>query len=167
MLEQRKHVRLTEYDYSSNGAYFITICVKDRQCLLGKVVGDAVHGIPWVKLSEKGKVLNKILQNIDMAKAEVSISKYCIMPNHLHLILHIESDGTPKTASPTKSIVSKIINAIKGLLTKEIGFSLWQRSYYDHIIRNEKEYQKIWKYIDENPLKWDLDEYYIGDSRCE
>jgi len=81
------------------------------------------------------------------------------MPNHIHMIIKI-NNGTMWSSSPTHSSVPQIIKTFKTLVSKEIGCSIFQRSYYAHIIRNEYDYQEIWKYIDENPLKWTLDKYY-------
>lgn len=87
----------------------------------------------------------------------VAIDKYVIMPNHVHMIIFLHGDdGRPKVA-PT---VSRIMQQFKGSVTKQIGFSLWQKLFHDHIIRNEQEYQRIWQYIDTNPLKWEEDCFY-------
>ncbi|MBE7012486.1 MAG: hypothetical protein E7416_00190 [Ruminococcaceae bacterium] len=79
------------------------------------------------------------------------------MPNHIHLIIFLY--GTMRASSPTKNIET-IIRSFKTMVTKEIGNSIWQRSFHDHIIRGEKDYRKIWEYIDTNPLKWELDCFY-------
>ncbi len=92
----------------------------------------------------------------------VTVNKYVIMPNHIHLIIFLH--GTMRSSSPTKNI-GTVIRSFKTMLTKEIGYSIWQRSYLDHIIRGEKDYQKIWEYIDTNPLKWELDCFY--DNKTE
>ena len=89
----------------------------------------------------------------------VMLDKYVIMPNHIHMILilkSMESNGRAMRA-PT---ISAIINQFKGYVTKQIGFSIWQKLFYDHIIRDEAEYKRIWQYIDENPAKWADDCYY-------
>ena len=80
------------------------------------------------------------------------IDKYVIMPNHIHLIIIIDRESNLS--------ISNIIKKYKEWITKEIGKSIWQKSYYDHIIRNEKDYLRIWKYIEENIIKWSLDKYY-------
>ena len=141
-LPVRKKNRLDNYDYSAGGAYFITICAKDRQKLLSKIVGDDAHIVP----KEYGTVAEKYIRNVK------EIEKYVIMPDHIHLIIRIEN-GTMWASSPTKSI-SSIVRSIKTLTTKEIGKSIWQRSYYDHIIRDQNDYNEIWEYIEYNPKKW-------------
>jgi len=88
------------------------------------------------------------------------IDKYVIMPNHVHMIIKLsvvqEENGRPM-AAPT---ISRIVNQFKGSVSKQIEYSLWQKLFHDHIIRDEAEYQKIWRYIDENPSRWTEDSYY-------
>ncbi len=156
-LPKRKPTRLKGYDYSTPGAYFITICTKDRKELLSKIVGDDAHIGPKNQLSQYGLVCNKYINNINNKYENVTVDKYVIMPNHIHLIIFLR--GTMKASSPTKNIET-IIRSFKTMVTKEIGYSIWQRSYHDHIIRGEKDYHKIWEYIDTNPLKWELDCFY-------
>jgi len=162
---QRQPIRLTNFDYGSNGAYFITICVKDRKELLAKIdVGAAIGRPPEIKLSDHGNTVNDSIQNINMVYQNVSVDKYVIMPNHIHLILIIEDDDEPinngrAMRAPT---VGTVINQLKGYASKQIGFSLWQKSFYDHIIRDEEDYQTHLRYIAENPAKWAEDEYYGG-----
>jgi putative transposase len=161
-LPKRKPNRLKGYDYSQSGAYFITICVKDRQKLLGKIVGGDAFIAPHTRLSKYGMVVDKYIRRTK------GIDKYVIMPNHIHMIIIINSwvsgtiydNGTMRASSPTQSI-PQLVKSLKILITKKIGFSLFQRSYHDHIIRNEKEYKQIWEYIDTNPLKWEEDKYYL------
>jgi len=160
----RKPNRLKGYDYSKNGAYFITVCVKNKHEMLGNVVvGDAALGVPFVKQSLYGEIANSFVKNIPKANPGTSVPHYVIMPNHIHLILLVcmtNDDGTPRAAYPTKQLIPKIINALKGLSSKKAGFSLWQRSYHDHIIRNENEYNRIAEYIDNNPMLWENDCFY-------
>lgn len=154
-LPRRKPNRLMGYDYAACGAYFITICTKDRCEWFGDVVGVDAHIDPHVVLTPYGEIVQKYIQNIP------GIDKYVIMPNHIHMIIlkwedESNGNGAMWASPPTKppKTVSQLIQSFKILVTKEIGFSLWQRSFYDHIIRNEHEYQQIWKYIDSNPALW-------------
>ncbi len=157
-LPQRKPTRLNGYDYSTPGAYFITICVKDKKQLLSKiVVGDDAHIVPQNNLSKMGMICDKYINNINTKYENVTVDKYVIMPNHIHLIIFIH--GTMRASSPTKNI-ENIIRSFKIMATKEIGHSIWQRSYHDHIIRGEKDYLKIWEYIDTNVIKWKKDCFY-------
>ena len=102
---KRKPTRLQSYDYNRNGAYFITVCTKNRHEILGTVtVGDAALGVPFVKLSECGETVRMFIENIPNVNPSVFVPKYVIMPNHIHLILVVELKnihGTPRAASPT------------------------------------------------------------------
>ena len=161
-LQKRRSQRLKGYDYSQNGAYFLTVCVKDKHELLGKIVGGDALITPILQLSEYGFIVQKHIENINMAYSDVLVEKYVVMPNHVHLILFIR--GMMKASSPTSAVTPTIVRTLKTMVTKECGTSFWQRSYHDHIIRNEDDYLRIWQYIDENPLKWAEDEYYCGKS---
>ena len=143
-LPNRKPNRLENYDYGKNGAYFVTICVKDRKKILCDIVGDDAHIVP----KKYGGIVEKYMCNIP------EIKKYIIMPDHIHMIL-VFDNGTMWASSPTNK-VSNIVRSLKILTTKEIGESIFQRSFYDHIIRNQEDYNEIWEYIDNNPKKWIL-----------
>lgn len=156
-LAKRKPTRLQGYDYSTPGAYFITICVKDRKQLLSTIVGDDAYIVPQNILSQIGLICDKYINNINTKYENVTVDKYVIMPNHIHMIISLH--GTMMASSPTNSIES-IIRSFKIMVSKEIGISIWQRSYHDHIIRGEKDYQKIWNYIDTNILGWKKDYFY-------
>ena len=159
---QRKPIRLKGYDYSNPGAYFITICVKDRKELLSKIiVGDDAHIVPINQLSAYGLVCSKYINNINTRYGHIEINKYVIMPNHVHLIIFLH--GTMWASSPTKNIQS-IVRSFKTLVTKEIGCSIWQRFYHDHVIRHQEDYQKIWNYIDTNVAMWKKDCFYIPET---
>lgn len=159
-LPVRKRLRLKGYDYSSAGYYFITICVESGHEILGSV-RDAHSVVPCIELTEIGKIVIRYIENIPKHYGNVSIDKYVVMPNHIHMVVILER-GTPGCASPTKSTLAKVINAFKSLTSRQFGESMWQRGYYDHIIRSETDYQRIWQYINENPVKWVEDRYYGG-----
>ena len=158
-LLKRKPNRLKGYDYSQNGAYFITICVKNRHEMLWNAVGARIARPQNTEdLSEYGIVIKNAINNISEQYPSVLVDKYVIMPNHIHMILLVDSSGDGRAMrAPT---ISTVINQMKGYVTKQIGFSLWQKLFHDHIIRNEEEYRKIWEYIDTNPLKWEDDCYF-------
>ena len=156
-LPQRKPLRLKEYDYSTPGAYFITICTKDRKHFLSEIVGDDAHIVPENYLSDCGLICDKYINSINTEYENVTVDKYVVMPNHIHLIISIR--GTMKASSPTTSIVT-IIRTFKTMVTKEIGIPIWQRSFHDHIIRGERDYEKIWQYIDTNVACWEKDCFY-------
>ncbi len=201
-LRERKNIRLNGYDYSQNGSYFVTICIKDKHNLLWENDAPECRGElcssekETPKLSSIGKIIDNEINKIPEIYENVKIDKYVIMPNHIHLIILIDgvcNDGktpeniqnpkdcghphiTPKTTQtpvvgancvrPSCSsakeppTISRIIKQFKGSISKQIGYSIWQKLFYDHIIRNNEEYNKIWQYIDENPMKWQNDCYY-------
>ena len=159
---QRKQNRIPEYDYSQNGAYFVTICTANKEQVLGEVVESAHPDVPYCELTKIGKIAKYILEEMATHYNHTSIDNYVIMPNHIHMIIAIENldNGTSRTPSPTNSTISSFISTFKRFTNKEAGFPIWQRSFYDHVIRNDKDYQRIWEYIETNLLKWSLDEYY-------
>ena len=126
------------------------------------VVGDDVLDVPHCELSDTGKTVENQIQVMSTLYSGIHIDKYIIMPNHVHIIVLIDGEnGTSRTPSPTaNAVVPRFISTMKRYTNKICGASMWQRSYHDHIIRNETEYKNIWEYIDTNLLKWELDEYY-------
>ena len=158
---QRKPNRLPCYNYNQNGYYHITLCTNKKQCLLGKILPGDTFLPPSIKLSPSGRIAGKYILGIQDAYKDVLVDKYCIMPNHIHLMLCIQSDTGSDTTRQNEKI-PLLISAFKRLSAKEIGFSIWQRGYYDHIIRNEQDYLTTWRYIDDNPAKWIYDDYYIS-----
>ena len=98
-----------------------------------------------------------------MIYENIKVDKYIIMPNHIHMILIVENDyknGTSGAPSPTNETVPSFVSMLKRFTNKKAGRSLWQRSYHDHVIRNEKDYERIWNYIDTNLFKWEQDCYF-------
>ena len=193
----RKPNRLREYDYASNGVYFITICTKDRQHLLSSIVGAATcrpqssnapvgaatcrpqssnapvgaatcrpndsgymteHGEPIpcrIVLSESGMIVDAAIRELSTHYRNVNVDRYVVMPNHVHILLRIgETDGR-QPAAPT------MIGSLKRHVSIAIGSPIWQKGFYDHVIRGEEDYLLHCRYIDENPWKWLLgkDEY--------
>lgn len=144
-LPQRKKIRVGEYDYSQCGAYFVTICTQNRRPILSNIVGDDAHIVP----KRYGQIAEKYLKNA------AEIEKYVIMPDHIHMLIRLEEQGVEKR-SPQASRIASIVRSMKTLTTKEIGEPIFQRSYYDHVIRNQRDYNEIWEYIENNPRKWML-----------
>ena len=105
-----------------------------------------------LNLTELGMKIDKYILGIDNAYSNITISKYIIMPDHIHLIVMINDIGGGMWSS--RPTLNSVIRSFKTLVTKEIGYSIWQASFYEHIIRNDAEYQQIWNYIDNNPAKW-------------
>ena len=155
----RKPTRLKNYDYSQNGYYFITICTKEKQKILCNIVGDGALDVPQIKLSHIGDVVQKYILSTNNI-SNVTVDKYVIMPNHLHLILIVENNGTSKAPSPTNNVVSHAVSTLKRFVNKEIGHNIFQRSFHDHIIRDKNDYEKIWSYINTNPCRWHEDCFY-------
>ena len=159
---QRKPNRLSCFNYNQNGYYHITICTKDKQRLLGKILPGDVFTPPTIQLSPWGLIAKKYIEGIPKVHNDILLDTYCIMPNHIHLLLGIQSESTSDTTRQNQKI-PLLISAFKRLSAKEIGSGIWQRGYYDHIIRNEKDYLTTWQYIADNPAKWIYDDYYITD----
>ena len=159
---KRKKGRLTGYDYSANGSYYITVCTRDKQHILGHSVGGGVLDAPYVRLSKCGAMVRDTLLEMDAFYDDITIDHYVIMPNHVHFILSICGEGGPsRTPAPTNARLPAFLSAWKRLTNKKAGFPIWQRGYYDHVIRNEADYLCIWQYMDENPVRWTEDEYYF------
>ena len=148
---RRKRIRLENFDYSSDGAYFVTVCIIRKDISLWKnVAANCVRQNITHELSDIGKLVDNEIQKIETIYDSITVDKYCIMPDHVHMILLIDTKWRTQFA-PT---ISRVIKQFKGAITKKLGFSIWQKSFNDEIIRNEKAYLEIWRYIDENPVKY-------------
>ena len=160
-LPNRKQNRLEEYDYSLPGAYFITICTKTRTNYFWNGVGARIARPADFSLSEYGNVVKRAIESIPTHYNAITVDKYVIMPDHIHLLLQIHTDSNGRAMrAPT---IGKVVSQMKGYVTKQVGFSVWQKLYYDHIIRGEEDYREIWRYIDNNPL--DSDENHFWKER--
>lgn len=178
-IHHRRSIRLKEYDYLQAGAYFVTICTKDRECLLGEVVGGEV------RMDKYGQAVVKCWEDLPVHYSHIKLDSFIIMPNHIHGIIVINNVGAGlKPAlnksdkvitiragfkpAPTKQHgLPEIVRAFKtfssrhiNLIRNNTGVPLWQRNYYEHIIRNEQELNKIREYIINNPSNWETDENY-------
>jgi len=167
MSRERKRNRLKEYDYSQGGYYFITICVSNRKDYFGKIDGNKCI------LNVFGKTIKQILEKIPVQYTYISIDYYVIMPDHIHAIVIIDpSENVSVVTSRDLSLnkkqkrkiksLSEIIGAFKTMTSKELHLKglkefKWQRSFYDRIIRNERELYQIRKYIEENPLSLEIE----------
>jgi REP element-mobilizing transposase RayT len=161
-LHARKPNRLKGYDYSQNGAYFITICTKNKEKVLGEIVGGGLAHLVHIKLSEQGKIVDNELKNLSSHYFNVCVDRYVIMPNHIHLIAIIGENQNDLTgqASLSRTTVGNIIGGLKSGISRLCGIPIWQRSYHDHIIRSEQEYVKIAEYIENNPVQWNENCFY-------
>jgi REP element-mobilizing transposase RayT len=170
MYNKRKRNRLKEYDYSQPGYYFITICVNDRRNYFGKVEGNKCVQ------NEFGRIVKQIIETMPILYPYVKFDYYVVMPDHIHAIIIIDpADNVSVVTSrdlslndklkPKVKSLSEIIGAFKTMSSKELhkmGLKefKWQRSYYDRIIRNEKELYQIRKYIEQNPLSLEIEQAF-------
>ena len=199
---QRKRNRLPDYDYSENGAYFITICTEGKKCRLSVI--RLIQTETQITLTREGQIVERFVREIPKKYPAVSVDHYVIMPNHVHLLLRIERNGGTGNPSPTAALgtgnpsptavrgtgdpsptavlgtgtgfaspaptVGNVVGWFKYQTTKAINeaekekISFWQRSYYDHVIRDQNDYLVRWNYIDGNPPRWAEDEYYKGED---
>lgn len=147
-LPDRKPTRLSGFDYSTPNYYFVTICVHNKLHLFGEVDN----------INEYGKIAEIELLSIPNHFDSVRIDKYVIMPNHIHAIIIIGCDGLDTERSRPFPTLSTIIGLYKSGVSKRIheiepNIQIWQKSFNDRIICNDKGYQEVWQYIDENPMK--------------
>lgn len=176
-LPKRKRNRLENYDYSSCGAYFITICTKDRKNIFWEkerhefVGEDIILPHNSVKLSLYGKIAENAIKTIPKHYPHIELMQYVVMPNHIHMILLIPYDGGRMISSTTDETcnyplqtratsILTVIGQMKRCVSKTIGKSIWQRSFHDHVIRDKNDYEKIANYIYENPMKWQYDCFF-------
>ncbi len=157
-LPKRKPNRLPYFDYSTPGAYFVTICTANRAQIFWQRVGADIIRPENVPLSAIGRIAEQGIQNIATHYDNVRVDKHCIMPDHIHLILSIQSDADGRMISaPT---ISTIVGSMKRWVSRQVGQAIWQKSFYDHGIRNQQDYLQIWEYIDNNPVRWQEDCFY-------
>jgi putative transposase len=167
----RRSIRLQGYDYASAGAYFVTICTKDRECLFGDIT-DAI-----MQINDAGRIVQQCWQNIPLHFPHVQLDEYIIMLNHIHGIICIETAVGAKNFSPLPTLhirprgTSKTIGAIAIVRGFKIGVTkwmrqhtaihdVWQRNYWEHVIRDDAKLNSIREYIYNNPAQWELDELY-------
>ena len=160
---KRKDLRLKRYDYSSAGAYFVTICVKDRKRLLSdiiKPVGVGALDDPQIRLTPIGEIVEKYLLSSENIPG-VKIDRYVIMPDHIHAIIFLDPDkyvlrqgGSSRAPTPTNEMLPHIVSTFKRFCNKEIRNNIFQRGYIEHIIRDREDYETRRKYIYENPKRW-------------
>ena len=161
----RKSIRLKDYDYNGTGAYFLTICTENRKCILSRIVGTGVLDGPRLQLLPMGVIADKYIRQLDDFYQNVSVESYVIMPNHIHILLQITASGPSGTPVPTmqNSVISRFVSTFKRFCNKEYGKNIWQRSAYDHVIRNQADFDQHMQYICENPFGWQKDTYYSAE----
>ncbi|MEW5702245.1 MAG: transposase [Candidatus Zixiibacteriota bacterium] len=163
-VRRRRSVRLREYDYSQSGAYFVTICTQDRRCLFGEIVDGTM------RLNDTGRIVEDEWLHTPTLRPQVAPDTFVVMPNHFHAIVFItdrrgvlQYAPTPRLASPSQTI-GAIVRGFKGATTKRInafrgtpGQPVWQRNYYEHVIRNDDDLHATREYVLNNRLAWALD----------
>jgi len=156
-VETRKNIRLKGYDYSQGGVYFVTVSTKDRKSILwesGVPVGADIirpnaEERSAVPLSAAGRIADQAIRNIPGIYDGVRVERYVVMPNHVHMLITIENGRM--VSAPT---ISTIVGGMKRWASRQFGSPLWQKSFYDHIIRDETDFLTRWHYIDTNPARW-------------
>lgn len=161
-LPRRKPNRLNGYDYSQNGAYFITICTDKRKEWLSSITVGQGLAPAETRLTAYGEIAEEQLLLLETRFPFITIERYVIMPNHIHILLRLENDAAGASPCPT---LSSIIGTYKSLTTRLCNRvckipKLFQASFYDHIIRGEADYREIREYIENNPRKWAEDRFY-------
>ncbi len=163
----RRSIRLKGYDYAQAGAYFVTICTQDRECLFG----DIVEGTMW--LNDAGQMVEDEWSRTSAVRPNVQLDAFVVMPNHIHGIICIADDGrgtarraptVERFGHPVRGSLPTIVRAFKSATTKHVnemrqtpGVPVWQRNYYEHVIRDEYELDHIREYIVGNPARWEED----------
>lgn len=173
----RKPSRSFRIDYNQNRCYFLTICTKDKKCILSDIVDERSRSencvqisrdgfMPIIRLTKIGTIVDKYVLSINNVDG-VFVDKYVIMPNHIHLILAVKNkDPLANTAQDNGNVslaikkanatIPHIVSTFKRFCNREIGEDIFQRSYYDHVIRNIEDYNETVKYILYNPRRWFL-----------
>ena len=160
-------------DYNRNQAVFLTICTKERKCILSHIVGTGVPDGPQIELTRYGQIADKYINQLNDFYDDLSVESYVIMPNHIHIMLWVKdaengpartpvTDGPSRTPVPTvqNSVPSRFVSTFKRFCNKEYGTNIWQYRSNDHIIRNRQDYDEHLRYIYENPMRWYYDELY-------
>ena len=159
-IHHRHSIRIKNYDYSKGGMYFITICTKNKEKILGKITNGKME------LNYLGKIVENELNKTNNINENIKIYDYVIMPNHIHFIIEIDcevNDERAQSCTPTElnKTIGKVIRGIKSAVSSTVKKSIWQRNYYEHVIRKDKEHLQILEYMQNNPSNWELDEDYM------
>jgi putative transposase len=156
-LPRRRHLRLRDYDYAQPGAYFITLCSHHRACLFGTIQSGRME------INSFGRAVAETWREQMDRPGSIRTDEWVLMPNHFHALVLIEWEEGGSRAAPTRTL-GTIVNAFKTVSAKRLnqlrttpGISVWQRNYYEHIVRTDGELERIRDYIRANPAKWDED----------
>ncbi len=154
----RRPNRKKGHDYSQNGVYFLTICIDGKKCILSRIVPSGSETIPpSLQLSDIGNTVENELIRLGQTYPSLRVDHYVVMPNHVHLLLSLDD---PDQDAAGRVTIANAVNQFKGAVTKKLGFRIWQKGYHDHIIRDERDYERRWRYIDDNPRRWEEDSEY-------
>lgn len=162
-VHRRRSIRVKGYDYSQAGMYFLTICTHERACLFGEVTGGIMHP------NDAGCIVQATWNALPEHYAHVMLDVFVIMPNHVHgiVVLNSAERAGLKPAPTTRHGLSEIVRAFKTFSSRCInncqgtrGSRIWQRNYWEHIIRNDTELLSIREYIQSNPVQWELDKLH-------
>lgn len=171
-IHHRRSIRLQGYDYSKAGLYFITLCCHNRRCIFGKIVVAKDDPSTKMKLNDGGIIADRCWVEIPNHFPNAILHEYVIMPNHVHGIIELKNVGAenlqPRRNEFQKMIPRSIASIVKGFkigVTKWFRnntdiHTVWQRNYYEHIIRDDRAYRNISKYIANNPANWKGDKFY-------
>lgn len=169
----RRSIRLSDFDHASAGGYFVTLCTHEKKCVLGDIRGSEMH------LSDLGRIVDLEWRRSSEIRVEVELDSFVIMPNHMHAIVLFRAElpdaaepALPRTMRGTgRRTLSSLVAGFKAATTRRtramIGPSfdpLWQRNYYEHVIRGERVLDRIRQYIADNPLRWNQDGYHPSKS---
>ncbi|HEY3474040.1 MAG TPA: transposase [Anaerolineales bacterium] len=178
----RRSIRLKEYDYTQPGGYFVTVVTHHRDCLFGKIVNKEMQ------LNDYGKIANECWRALPEHFSNVELGAYVVMPNHVHGIIVINENRSAMNSSPTVGAqhaapllqipnvkpgsLGAIVRSYKSAVTRRIGRELnaatiWQRNYYEHVIRNHEDWDRIHRYIESNPSRWAEDQENPSPSSSE
>jgi REP element-mobilizing transposase RayT len=150
----RKNPRLSTYDYANAGYYFVTICTHKRECFFGEIIEEGMH------LNSAGQMIASVWADMPRRLNKIGLDSFVVMPNHIHGIIVLEKGvALSRVVQAFKSIsTNEYIRSVRQQGWKAFNDTLWQRSFYDHVIRNEEDLLRVQEYISNNPLKWSLDE---------
>ena len=160
--QKRKNIRLYGYYYSQSGGYFVTICTANRKCILSRVVPGNKFVLADVHLTELGRIADAVLHEAS-ERTGIRLNTYVIMPNHIHMILQIQSEEEGYTIGEYVGMFKSLtLHYWRKVCSREgrVMGSVWQRNYYEHIIRNDEDHLEKLRYIQENPDAWDKDELF-------
>ena len=149
----RKPLRLKEYDYSQPGAYFVTVCTKNRAPLLCHIVGGGICAAPHIELTNAGAIVEQTIRDIPAVNPGVTCDVFCIMPDHVHLLVVLTGRHGGR---PLPEVIKRFKSYADHLFRKTVHAPLWQRGYYEHVIRNQTDFDAAAEYILANPTRrWD------------